>query len=195
MTEWVKECPKYLHFVCNILIYKFVKSNVHFQSYLFSLWRFLSSLNFWVMNNLDVQNSWMVGSDIGMESWVLAYQMAWLWLLLKVGAWTLKSEMICRRKSEGKDLLQSSGYYEVCISFKRAFKVSALMVIVILNIQFSSVTQSCPTLCDPVDCSMPGLPVHHQLLELAQTHVHWVSDAIHPSYPYCPPSPPAFNLS
>ena len=49
--------------------------------------------------------------------------------------------------------------------------------------QFSSVTQSCPTLCDPMDCSMPGFPVHHQLPELAQTHVHRVGDAIQPSHP------------
>jgi len=59
----------------------------------------------------------------------------------------------------------------------------------------SSVTQSCPTLCDPMDCSTPGFPVHHQLLELIQTHVHWVSDAIQPSHPLSPPSPPVFNLS
>ena len=61
--------------------------------------------------------------------------------------------------------------------------------------QFSSVAQSCPTLCYPMDCSMPGLPVHHQLLELTQTHVYWVSDAIQPSHPLLSPSPPAFNLS
>ena len=60
---------------------------------------------------------------------------------------------------------------------------------------FHSVTRSCPTLCDPMDCSTPGFPVHHQLLELAQTHVHWVSDAIQPSHSLSSPSPPAFNLS
>ena len=60
--------------------------------------------------------------------------------------------------------------------------------------QFSSVAQSCPTLCNPMDCSMPGLPVHHQLPELAQTHVHRVGDAIQPSYPLSSPSPPAFDL-
>ena len=60
------------------------------------------------------------------------------------------------------------------------------------QIQFSSVAQSCPTL---FDCSTPGLPVHHQLLELAQTQVHWVSDTIQPSHPLSSPSPPAFNLS
>ena len=64
-----------------------------------------------------------------------------------------------------------------------------------LRSQFSSVTQSSPTLCDPMDYSMPGFPVHHQLPELAQTHVHWAGDAIQPSHPLLPPSPPAFNLS
>ena len=60
--------------------------------------------------------------------------------------------------------------------------------------QFSSVAQSCPTLCDPMDYSVPGFPVHHQLLELAQTHVHRVSDAIQPSHPLSSPSS-ALNLS
>ena len=62
-------------------------------------------------------------------------------------------------------------------------------------VQFSSVIQSCPTLCDPMNCSMPGLPVHHQLLEFTQTHVHWVRDAIQPSHPLSSPSPLALNLS
>ena len=61
--------------------------------------------------------------------------------------------------------------------------------------QFSSVTQSCPTLYDPMNGSMPGLPVHHQLLEFTQTHVHRVSDAIQPSHPLSSPSPPAPNPS
>ena len=58
-----------------------------------------------------------------------------------------------------------------------------------------SVAQSCSTLCNPMDCSMPGLPVHHYLPQLTQTHVHRVSDAIQPSHPLSSPSPPAFNLS
>ena len=61
--------------------------------------------------------------------------------------------------------------------------------------QFSSVSQSCPTLCDTMDCSTSGLPVHHQLPEFTQTHVHWVSDAIQPSHLMSSPSPPTFNLS
>ena len=63
------------------------------------------------------------------------------------------------------------------------------------SVQFSSVTQSCPTLCNPMDCNMPGFRVHHQLLEPTQTHVHPVGDAIQPSYPLLSPYPPAFNLS
>ena len=55
----------------------------------------------------------------------------------------------------------------------------------------SSVTQSCPTLCDPMNCSTPGLPVHYQLPEFTQTCVHWVGDAIQPSHPLSSPSPPA----
>ena len=58
-----------------------------------------------------------------------------------------------------------------------------------------SVTQSCLTLCDPMDCSTPGFPVLYHLPEFAQTHVYWVSDAIQPSHPLLPPSPPALNLS
>ena len=61
--------------------------------------------------------------------------------------------------------------------------------------QFSSVAQSCPTLYDPMNQSMPGLPVHHQLMESTQTHVHWVGDAIQLSHPLSSPSPPALNLS
>ena len=63
------------------------------------------------------------------------------------------------------------------------------------SVQFSSVTQSCPTLWYPMNHNTPGLPVHHQLPEFIQTHVHWVGDAIQPSHPLSSPSPPAFNLS
>ena len=63
------------------------------------------------------------------------------------------------------------------------------------SVQFSSVAQSCPTLWDLMDCSTPSLFVHHQLPEFTQTHVHWVGDAIQPSYPLLSPSPPVFNLS
>ena len=63
------------------------------------------------------------------------------------------------------------------------------------DFQFSSVAQLCPTLCDPMNHSTPGLPVHHQLQEFTQTHVHWVGAAIQPSHPLSSPSPPAPNPS
>ena len=65
----------------------------------------------------------------------------------------------------------------------------------ICETQFNSVVQSCPTLCDPMDCRTPGLPVHHQLLEFIQTYVNWVCDAIQLSHPLSSPSPPVLNLS
>ena len=66
-------------------------------------------------------------------------------------------------------------------------------LIIMSSVQFSSVAQSCLTLCDPMNRSTPGLPLHHQLPEFTQTHVHRVSDAIQPSHPLSSPSPPAPN--
>ena len=74
-------------------------------------------------------------------------------------------------------------------------KFEEILKNIINNIQFSSVAQSCPALCDPMNCSMPVLPVHHQLLESTQTHVHWIGDDIQPPHPLSSPSPPALNLS
>ena len=62
------------------------------------------------------------------------------------------------------------------------------------QVSVTSVAQLCPTLCDPMDCIMPGFPVHHQLPEVTQTHVHWVGDTIQTSHPVSSPSAPAFNL-
>ena len=73
-------------------------------------------------------------------------------------------------------------------------KTSTQGKIGISSVQFSSVSQLCLTLCNPMNCSTPGFLVHHQLPELAQTHVPQVSDAIQPSHPLSSPSPPAFNL-
>ena len=64
-----------------------------------------------------------------------------------------------------------------------------LFTVIELSVQFSSVTQLCPTLCDPMNRSTPGFPVHHQLLEFTQTHAHRVGDAIHPSNPLSFPPP------
>ena len=73
-------------------------------------------------------------------------------------------------------------------------RISQARILEWVAIQFSSVAQSCPTLCNPMNHSTPGLPVHHQLLEYAQTHVHRGGDAIQPSHPLSSPSPPALNI-
>ena len=89
-------------------------------------------------------------------------------------------------------LLQIARLYS---SFFFFFLFLTLLFLWLSNIQFSSAAQLCPTICDPMDCSMPGLPVHHQLPEFTHTHVHRVGDAIQPSHPLLSPSPPALNLS
>ena len=71
----------------------------------------------------------------------------------------------------------------------------SISICVYVSVQFRSVANSCPPLCDPMDCSKPGLPVHHLLQEFTQTHIHLIGDAIQPSHPLSSPSPPAFNLS
>ena len=80
-------------------------------------------------------------------------------------------------------------------TYYRAGTIFSTLCVTAFSVHFSLVAHLCPTLCDPMDCSTPGLPVHHQLSELAQTHVHRVGDAIQPSHPLSSPSPPAFNLS
>ena len=85
-----------------------------------------------------------------------------------------------------------------CFTKNTKIKHSALgqtSDICLSSVQFSSVAQSCPTLCDPMDCSTPGFPVHHHLLEPTPTYVHHVGDAIQPPHPLSSPSPPAFSLS
>ena len=81
------------------------------------------------------------------------------------------------------------------INFNSLIYLEMMWFLSLAYSQFSSVTQLYQTLCNLMDCNMPGFPVHHQLPELAQTHVHQVSDAIQPSHPLSSLSPPAFNLS
>ena len=88
---------------------------------------------------------------------------------------------------------QTQVFFISCIRGK--FLTAELLWKALVLVQFRSVTQSCPSLCDPMNHSMPGLPVHHQLPEFTQTHVHRVSDAIQPSHPLSSPSPPAPNPS
>ena len=99
-------------------------------------------------------------------------------------------------KSHGKRSL--AGYSPWCckrVGPNLATKQQQYLQITEASVQFSPVTQLCPTLCDPTNHSTPGLPVHHQLPEFTQTHVHRASDAIQPSHPLLSPSPPAPNPS
>jgi len=84
---------------------------------------------------------------------------------------------------------------DMCVFSMLCFPDILVVIIVPVSQSVSSVAQSCPTLCDPMNRSTPGLPVHHQLPEFTQTHVHRVSDAIQPSRPLSSPSPPAPNPS
>ena len=90
-----------------------------------------------------------------------------------------------------QSLLKSCPWMWCCLTISSSF---ALFSFVYVN-QFSLVALSCLTLCSPMNHSTPGLPVHHQLQESNQTHVHWVGDAIQSSHPLSSPSPPALNLS
>jgi len=81
-----------------------------------------------------------------------------------------------------------------CLNISKHTIVKIILIFTFWH-HICSVAQLCPTFCDPMNCSMPGLPVHHQLLESTQTHVHWVGHAIQPSHPLSSPSPPALNLS
>ena len=107
--------------------------------------------------------------------------------LLLFHLWFSSFEDLCRSPSTQGHFLWGDIFVE--------HKITRALLGPNISVQFSSVTQSCPTLCDPMNRNTPGLPVHHQLLEFTQTHVHRVSDAIQPSHPLSSPSPPAPNPS
>ena len=126
--------------------------------------------------------------------------------------WTVAPRLLCSWGSPGKNigvgchallhwifLTQGSNLHLLCLLHWQAGSLPlsppGKTCGLFCSVQFSSVTQSCPTLCDPMNHSTPGLPVHHQLPEFTQTHVHRVSDAIQPSHPLSSPSPPALNPS
>ena len=117
---------------------------------------------------------------------------SWFWSWTMSSAHLLKLSFIPSRLS---DFSPFSCLYFHCLSGQQLTWLGTWTVRLVLN-PSSSVAQPCPILSDPMDCSTPGLPVHHQLLlELTQTHVHRVGDAIQTSHPLSSPSPPAFNLS
>ena len=126
--------------------------------------------------------------------------------LLLEAIYISQTEELRSRQWKGLDLATYPGALCVCMCMVGGLKICPvskfqvyntvlLTIVALLYIQFSSVTQLCPTLCDPMNRSTPGLPVHHHLPEFTQTHVHRVRDAIQPSHPQSSPSPPAHNPS
>ena len=98
-------------------------------------------------------------------------------------------------KSLGQEDLLEKGRQSTLAFLLKNFHGQRSLASNISSVQFNSVTHSCLTPCDPMDCSMPDSTVHHELPEITQTHVHRISDAIQPSHPLSSPSPSAFNLS
>ena len=127
---------------------------------------------------------------------VSIFPLAFSWAFLKTCV--LRVYVICKHTNIFSKyyLINDNIYTNIhllkCIKF---LNIKLNIKLTLKCIQFSSVTQSCLTLCDHMDCSTPGFPVHHQFLELTQTHVHWVRDAIRPSHLLSSPSPPTFSLS
>ena len=107
------------------------------------------------------------------------------------GGPTKRCASSCFRRFSSSALIASCFFISCSCSNLLVRSLGCLMAYFFSSVQFSSVAQSCPTLCDPMNRSMPGLPVHHQLPEFTQTHIHRVSDAIQPSHPLSSPSPPA----
>ena len=106
--------------------------------------------------------------------------------------YTDDTTLMVESEEELKGLLMKVKEESEKVGFKLNIQKTKIMASgPISSFQFSSVAQSCPTLCYPMNRSTPGLPLHHQLLEFTQTHVHRVSDAIQPSHPLSSPSPPA----
>ena len=118
---------------------------------------------------------------------LISFRMDWLDLLAVQG--TLKS--LLQHHSPKPSILQRSAFFTVQLSHLYMTTGKTIALTQFSSVQFSSVAQSCPTLCEPMNCSTPGHPVHHQLPEFTQTHIHQVSDAIQPSHSLSSPFPPA----
>ena len=141
----------------------------------------------------------------------LQYAQMLIKMALELQPWQFYSKQDEERKAEKlKHVSQMSGYSSTVSEKSSQWMTASFLSWVIfrykrqlvpcslkysLSVQFSSVVQSCLTLCDPVNHRTPDLPVHHQLPESTQTHFHWISDAIQPSHSLLSPSPPSLNLS
>ena len=149
--------------------------------------------------HIKKQRHHFAGKGLYSRSYGFSSSHVWMWELDHKEGWELKNwcfrivvlektfESLCTARRSNQSILKE---------INPEYSLEGLMLKLKLNICCCcSVAQSCPTLCDPMGWSTPGLPVLCDLPEPAQTHVHWVSDAIQPSHPRLSPSPPAFNLS
>ena len=126
---------------------------------------------------MEIQNTSNSQSNLEKEEWNWRNQPAWLQALIQ--SHSHQDSMVLAQRQKYRSMEQNR---------KPRDKSAHLSSV-------SSISQSCPTLCDPMNCSTPGLPVHHQLPEFTQTHAHQVGDTIQPSHPLLSPSPPAPNPS
>ena len=163
-----------------------------------------------VKNPLAMQGTWVQSPDwenplekgMATQSYILAWKIPWTEEpggLQSMGLWRVRHDWTTEHMLTQTHICKTLKkiyciWFTMLCYFLVYGKVNQLYIYP-LFFQFSSVAQSCPTLCDPMDCSTPGFPVHQQLLELTQTHVHWVGDAIQSSHPLSSPSPPNFSLS
>ena len=139
-------------------------------------------------NGNPLQCSCLENPRDGGAWWAAVYGVAQSWTRLK--RFGSKSHQVCSQASRGSRPWFWGRQHGFHLSWAMTDSPSSSSSVV-QDVQFTSVTQSCPTLCDPMNRSTPGLPVHHQLPEFTQTHVHQVSYAIQLSHPLSSPSPPA----
>ena len=172
-------CNGYLQFfVCAASIPLFFSNQIPFRE-------FPSLVECAILKGLPCP--WL-GDDHMTRAWPITCSFLVIWLL-KSGLCKTKADNNFSRQRHSETNLRTwscegpglSAFLDFSIKFS--------------SVQFGSVAQLCPTLCDPMNCSMPSLPVHHQFLEFTQTHVHRVGDTIQPSHPLSSPSPPAPNPS
>ena len=116
-------------------------------------------------------------------------------ILLQLSITTESQTLFTKVFFQFQDTILDFNMHFIVISTQSPLSNYFFIFIIYCSVQFSSFTQSCPTLCNPINHSTPGLPVHHQLPEFTQTHVHQGNDTIQPSHPLLSPSPPALNLS
>ena len=164
---------------------KIILQEVHLKHYQFYSILFIST------NNCHCESDWRLVIGIYFLR-IISRAMSFNWQVYHMlpCPYVAQTQTLAWRNSESNRRDRRPGWapFARWMKMKKAFQMEG-------TAKCCSVTQSCPTLYDPMDCSTPGLPVLHHLPELAQTHVHWVSDAIQPSHPLSSSSLPAFNLS